>query len=457
METAGDQYQKMTQMPVEKLIPRLAAPTMMSMMSAVLYNTADTWFVSQLGDSATAATGVCLPLTAMIQAVGFWIGMGAGSNISRFLGRKHNFKASIVATSAVLLTIFISICLGLFGFFGNELILKHLGSTPTILPYAREYSRIIFLGTPFACTGFVFNNLLRSQGRAVFAMAGVMSGAIINIILDPVFIFVFDMGIAGAALSTVICQVISFLVMLTALCKESSMLKISTKFVSKNPGIYFLIMSTGMPSLFRQGCSALATILLNRAGAQYGDAAVAAMSIVGRVSFLITSLVGGFGQGYQPVVGFAFGAGDFSRVKKAYQFSLSVCLTILFLGGLYCIFQAETIMRFFRADSPRVIEIGTETFLFYGISMPFNCVIILTNMLLQVTGQKVLASITSIMRQGVVFIPLILILPEFIGMKGVEICQPLSDAVSAAVAASVAVYFFKRLSCKNFQPKNLRH
>ncbi len=457
METAGDQYQKMTQMPVEKLIPRLAAPTMMSMMSAVLYNTADTWFVSQLGDSATAATGVCLPLTAMIQAVGFWIGMGAGSNISRFLGKRHNFKASIIATSATALTVLVSLILGLTGFFGNSLILKHLGSTPTIMPYAADYSKVIFIGTTFSSLSFVFNNLLRAQGRAVFAMAGVISGTLINVILDPIFIFVLDLGIAGAAWSTVICQCISFLIMLYALRSEKSMIKLSPAFLSKNYGVYLLIMSTGLPSLFRQGCSALATVLLNRAGAVYGDTAVAAMSIVGRVSFLITSLVGGFGQGYQPVVGFAFGAGNYQRVKRAYKFSMTVCLTILTLGGLFCLFKAEAIMRFFRSDSPQVIAIGTETFFYYGLSLPFNAVIILTNMLLQVTGQKFLASLTSVMRQGVVFIPLILILPEFIGLKGVEICQPLSDSVSAAVAISVAVYFFKRLSCKNFQPKNLRH
>jgi len=446
MQSATKQYEMMIETPVERLIPKLAAPTMLSMMTSAIYNASDTWFVSQLGDSATAATGVCLPLTAMIQAVGFWIGMGAGSNISRFLGKKHYFKASIIASSSVKLALIISILLGLFGILFNGLILRHSGSTPTILPYAEAYSKIIFLGTPFACLSFVFNNLLRAQGRAVFAMAGVMSGAVINIILDPLFIFVFNLGIAGAALSTIICQTISFTIMFVSLKSEKSMVKISKKLFSKNLGVYFLIMSTGMPSLFRQGCSAISTILLNRAGAMYGDSAVAAMSIVGRVSFLITSLVGGFGQGYQPVVGFAYGAKIYSRVKKAYRFSLTVCLSILTLGGLFCIFKGQSIMTFFRADSPNVIEIGAETFVFYGLAMPFNAVIILTNMLLQVTGQKMLASITSIMRQGVVFIPLILCLPHFLKIKGVELSQPLSDIISALVAIIVATYFFKQMS-----------
>lgn len=448
MKTDDEQYVMMTQMPLQRLIPKLAAPTMLSMMTSAVYNAADAWFVSQLGDSAIAATGICLPLTAMIQAVGFWIGMGASSNISRFLGRKHNFKASIIASSSTLLSILISLVLAVLGIWLNQRILKYFGSTPTILPYAQDYSKIIFLGTPFACLSFVFNNLLRAQGRAVFAMAGVASGAIINIGLDPFFIYHLDLGISGAAISTVICQCISFLTMLIALKSKKSMIKLSLKFLSKNKGVYLLILSTGLPSLFRQGCSAVATVLLNRAGAVYGDAAVAAMSIVGRVSFLITSLVGGFGQGYQPVVGFAYGAKNYSRVKKAYKFSLTVCLTILFLGGLFCIFQAQRIMEFFRADSPKVIEIGKETFWFYGLSLPFNSVIILTNMLLQVTGEKFLASLTSVMRQGVVFIPLILILPEFLGLKGVEISQPLSDALSAAIAITVALHFFKKISQK---------
>ena len=188
MKTDDEQYLMMTQMPLQRLIPKLAAPTMFSMMTSAVYNAADAWFVSQLGDSAIAATGICLPLTAMIQAVGFWIGMGASSNISRFLGRKHNFKASIIASSSTLLSILISLVLAVLGIWLNQRILKYFGSTPTILPYAQDYSKIIFLGTPFACLSFVFNNLLRAQGRAVFAMAGVVSGAIINIGLDPFFI-----------------------------------------------------------------------------------------------------------------------------------------------------------------------------------------------------------------------------------------------------------------------------
>lgn len=444
MKTESEQqYQMMMETPIQRLIPKLAGPTMLSMMTSAIYNTADTWFVAQLGDSAAGATGVCFPLTALIQAVGFWIGMGASSNISRFLGRRHNFKASIMATSATVLAFSISIFLAVFGIAFSTDVLTFLGSTPTILPYAKDYAKVIFMGAPFACTGFVFNNVLRAQGRAVFAMAGVMTGAIINIPLDPVFIYVLNMGISGAALSTIISQCISFLIMFIAIRSKKSMVHLSPKFLFRKIGVYLLIMSTGLPSLIRQGCSAIATILLNRAGAAYGDAAVAAMSIVGRVSFLITSLVGGFGQGYQPVVGFAYGAKKFERVRSAYKFSLGICLSILTVGGLFCIFFANEIITFFRADSPRVIEIGTETFFYYGLSLPFNAVIVLTNMLLQVTGQKFLASLTSIMRQGVIFIPLILILPEFNGLLGVEISQPIADTVSAIVAFSVAVYFFR--------------
>ncbi|MBR4265697.1 MAG: MATE family efflux transporter [Bacteroidales bacterium] len=445
MKTKEEQYRMMTEMPVRKLIPRLATPTIISMMTSAVYNAVDTWFVSRLGDSATAAIGICLPVTAMIQAIGFWIGMGAGSNISRFLGRRHIFKANIIATSSLVLGFLFSILLGVFGFLCDEPFMRFLGSTPTILPFAKTYSNVILMGAPFAVMGFVLNNVLRSQGRAIFAMLGIASGAVINIVLDPLLIYTCNMGIAGAALATNICQLTSFSVMFLSLRSSKSMINLHFKYLSKNIGVFLLVISTGLPSLFRQGCSAIATILLNRAGAAYGDAAVAAMSIVGRVNFLITSIVGGFGQGYQPVVGFAYGAKIFQRVRQAYRFSLVICLTIMIIGGLCCIVFAENIVTLFRAESPRVIEIGAETFVFYGLALPFNSVIILTNMLLQVTGQKLMASVTSVMRQGVVFIPLILILPHFIGLKGVEMCQPISDAVSAVVAMSVAIYFFKKL------------
>ncbi|MBR4440988.1 MAG: MATE family efflux transporter [Bacteroidales bacterium] len=446
MESAQErQYKDMMLTPVGRIIPRLAWPTVLSMMTAAIYNTADTWFVSRLGDSATAATGVCLPIIAMIQAVGFWIGMGAGSNISRYLGNRKNHEANEIASSSSLLAALAGVLLTLFGILFNRGIMESLGSTPTIMPYAMEYSQIVFIGAPFSCLSFVYNNLLRSQGRSFFAMVGIVSGAVLNLALDPFFIFYLDMGISGAALSTVLCQVIGFAIMLFALLGKNSMIHLDKRYISKRIETYTLILSTGLPSLFRQGCSAVATILLNRAGGVYGDAAVAAMSVVGRVNWLIGSIVAGFGQGFQPVCGFAYGAGNYARVRKSYMFSISVCTAILITGAVSCGIFAEEIISMFKAESHMVVEIGSTALRFLCLSMPFSALVILANMLLQTTGERFLASITSISRQGMFFIPLILILPHFFGLTGVEICQAVADFCSAVLCSVVTWRFFRRL------------
>lgn len=449
-----NQFEIMTLTPVERLIPRLAAPSMLSMITGAVYNTADTWFVSRLGDSATGATGVCLAVTAMLQAVGFWIGMGAASNISRFLGRKHTFKACITASSAIVMAMLGGLMLTIFGILFNRPLLSVLGSTPTILPYAQQYSNVLFLGAPFACSSFVLNNLLRSQGRALFSMIGVVSGAILNIFLDPIFIFVFDFGIAGAALSTIICQTLSFSIMFIFICSQRSLVRVKLRYVSKNVGVYLMILSTGLPSLIRQGCNAAATVLLNRAAGSYGDAAVAAMSVVGRINFLVGSLVGGFGQGFQPVAGFAYGGKNYSRVKQSYKFSIIVCFSILTVGALICSLFASQIVGSFKSDSAAVVEIGVRALRYQCFGMPFFAFVILANMLLQTTGQKFMASFTSLSRQGFFFIPLIIILPHFYGLMGVEICQPLADVFSAVLCIGATVYFFRNKCVDIYNKQN---
>ena len=444
MDSSSKQYDRMMTVPVERLIPSLAVPTVLSMMTSALYNTADTWFVSHLGDAATAAVGVSFPLVAVIQALGFWIGMGAASNISRFLGRRSVFKANIVAMSAVVLSLLFGVVAMVLGNVFNKEVVSFMGATETILPYAQEYSRIIFWGAPLSCAMFVFNNLLRSQGRAFFAMIGIISGSVINLGLDPFFIFTLNLGISGAALSTLLSQAISLSVMFIALRKEGSLIRLKFKYISKIFGVYLLILSTGLPSLLRQGCSALATVLLNRAGAFYGDAAVAAMSIVGKISFLAGSAVVGFGQGFQPVVGFAYGAGNYARVKKSYFFSLGVMTSIFVINGLLCGMFPERIMGLFNVESQEVVEIGAFTLQWFSFSMPFQTLVILANMLLQVTGQKLLASMTSLMRQGIVYIPYIIIMPHFFGLRAVQTVQPVSDIVSGIFCAMVTWHFFRK-------------
>lgn len=448
MKNSAQQFDRMMNTPVQKLIPTLAGPTMLSMMTSAIYNTTDTWWVSHLGDSATAAIGVGFPLLAFIQAFGFWIGMGAASNISRYLGKKCVHKASTIASTAIVMAFCAGFMILTLGLLFNRAIVSGLGATPTILPYAQEYSRIILWGAPLTCASFVFNNLLRSQGRAFFAMIGIVSGSIINLALDPLFIFGMDMGIKGAALSTVLCQAIGFTFMGVALFRKDSMIRPGKRYISSIPGVYMLILSTGLPSLFRQGCAVVANVLMNRAGACYGDAAVAAMSIVGKISFMFGSVVVGFGQGFQPVVGFAYGADNYTRVRQCYKFSLMVMLMLCCVFGVICWTLPERIMQLFNVESHQVVEIGAYTLQLISFSIPFQAVVILANMLLQVTGQKLLASITSLMRQGVIYIPYIIIMPAFIGLRAVQTVQPVSDIIAGIVAGCITWIFFRNLGKK---------
>lgn len=289
MEQKDDrQYQKMTQTPIYKLVPMLAVPTIISMLVTAVYNMADTYFVSKLGTSASGAVGILFSMMAIIQAVGFTIGMGAGSQISRLLGKKNQEHAEKVAVSAVLSGILMGVLIAVVGIGFLEPITRMLGATETIVPYAMDYGRYIFLATPMMITSFVLNNLLRSEGKAKYSMIGILFGGLLNIGLDPLFIFVFDMGIAGAAIATAISQTISMLLLFYPYVRKQAVLHLSVKKISAGFRVYCDILKFGLPSLFRQGLASVASVLLNRSAAAYGDSAVAAMSIVAKV-FMVLS------------------------------------------------------------------------------------------------------------------------------------------------------------------------
>lgn len=437
---------KILNAPVNKIIPQLAIPSIMCMVSSALYNIVDTYFVSKLGQSATGAIGVVLSASAIIQASGFWVGMGAASNISRFLGRNHIAKANITATSAILLSCFFGILIMLFGIIFNPFLMNISGATPTILPYAVKYSKILFFGAPFMCMSFTLNNLLRAQGKAKLSLVGIVSGCLINIFLDPIFIFTLNLGIYGAGLSTVLCQLISFVIMFKFIRSPKAQVKISLKRFKFIPKLYLLILVTGLPSLFRQLLSALATVTLNRSASVFGDSAVAAMAIANRINFMVGSMVAGFGQGFQPVCGFAYGAQNYQRVKQAFKFSLKVCTCILLICSFVCLcFSREIVANFVKDNNPHIIEIGSLTLRFLGYSMSFSAIVILTNMLLQVCGKSFMAILTSMSRQGLFFIPLVMILPNFMGITGLAISQSLADIFASIFCLGACIKFFRSL------------
>ena len=322
----NQQFQKMTQTPVGKLIATLSIPTIISMLVTAIYNMADTFFVSKLGTSASGAVGIVFSVMAIIQAIGFTFGMGSGSWISRLLGAKEESQATEVAATGFYSAIFICVVMSLVGEWKLDELMRILGASETILPYAREYARYILLAAPIMASSFVLNNILRSEGHAKFAMIGITTGGILNVLLDPLFIFTFRMGIAGAAVATALSQLTSFCILLSYFVMHKTTTRLGIHRLSKRPMVYYQIIKNGMPSFSRQGLASIASILLNQQAAIYGDAAVAAMAIVTKVFMMIFSVMIGFGQGYQPVVGFNYGAGITERVKKAMKFTLTDAL-----------------------------------------------------------------------------------------------------------------------------------
>lgn len=445
------QEQKVTYMTtkaVEPLICELAVPTIISMLVTAFYNMADTFFVGQLNTQSTAAVGIVFTVMALIQAFGFFYGQGSGNYISRKLGAREYDDAQIMASTGFFMAIFTGIVIAVAGLLFLEPLSIFLGSTPTILPYTKAYLRIILMGAPFIMSSFVLNNQLRFQGSASYAMVGIVTGAIVNVVLDPIFIFVLDMDVAGAALATVISQIVSF----TLLCVGSARggnIRISFKNFHPTKTLLWEMGPGGFPSLCRQGLASVSGMLMNHAAGTYGgihgDAAIAAMSIVTRVSMFANSALIGFGQGFQPVCGMNFGAKKYERVREGFWFCVKYSFVFLViisaLGGVF----AEQIISIFRKDDMEVIRIGTLALRFHCISFPLSAWIVMCNMMLQSMGRAGKASLISAARQGVFFIPFIFILTHFFGLFGVQICQPVSDICAFVLAVPIGVGELKRM------------
>lgn len=438
------QFNRMTTESVEKLIISLSGPTVLSMLVTSVYNLADTFFVSQLGTSASAAVGIVFSIMAIIQAVGFTLGMGAGSLISRKLGEQRNDIANLYASTAFISAFVFGTILAIIGQLFIDPLMSVLGATETVLPYARDYGRYIFYGAPVMASSFVLNNALRAEGKAGFSMIALTTGGILNIILDPFFIFVLGMGTKGAAVATLLSQCISFGIFAQFFLRKKSILKISLSSVSKKVGDYKDVVMTGLPSMCRQGLASLATVLLNRSASVYGDAAIAGMSIVTRVIMLVAGIMIGIGQGFTPVCGYNYGAKLYGRVRKSFWFTVKAGGVVMGGAALLCGIFAPQLIKLFRNDLD-VIMVGSRALRFQCITLPFHCLIIGTNMLMQSTGKIKEATFLSANRQGIYFIPLILILPHFFGLTGVEIAQACADGLSCLTTIPFIISFFRKV------------
>lgn len=445
---ADSQFDKMINEPVSKLIAKLAVPTVISMLVTSIYNMADTFFVSQINTQASAAVGIVFPIMSIIQACGFTLGMGAGSLVSVRLGQKRNDEANQIASTAFFTAIAIGALITIFGNIFSNQFLALVGASETILPYAHDYARYIFWGAPVMCASFVLNNVLRSEGKAFFSMIALTSGGLINITLDPFFIYGLGMGIRGAAVATIVSQTIAFVILLSWFLRGKAVCRMSIKFFRFTVDVLGKIVTTGLPSLARQSLASIATILLNTTAGAYGDSAVAAMSITTKIVMFVASIMIGIGQGFSPVSGYNYGAKRYDRVKKAYRFLVGSGMAIMTCFALVIFIFAPQIMHGFIKDEAAV-AVGVVALRWQIAFIPFHPLIVGTNMLMQSTRHIKAATFLSMNRQGVYFIPAILILPRLFGLRGVETSQAAADILSAITAIPYLIHMFRKLDRLN--------
>lgn len=442
--TDDSKYITMTTAPVSKLVLTLSIPTILSMLITNIYNLADTHFVGTLGNSASGAVGIVFGFMAILQAIGFLFGQGSGSILSRKLGQLDYEGASQTASTAFVTSFILSLIAEVICLSNLHGLVMLLGSTDTIAPYAETYIFYILLAAPFVTTSFTLNNILRYEGRAALGMIGMMAGALLNIVGDYYLIIVRDMGITGAGISTAVSQLISFCILLSMFVFNKTQCKLSLKnclFTFRNLSN---IITTGCPSLLRQALQSITTIILNTYAGAYGDEAVSAMSIVSRITFFTFSVAIGIGQGFQPVSGFNYGAKKYDRLKKAFLFTFifsELLLTILNIG--LEIFSGDLI-SIFRNDAT-VILIGTRALRLQAAAMMFLPFAMVTEMLLQSTGQKVSAIILSSLRNGIFFIPVLIIMANVRGLSGIQEAQPISCVISIIPSLYYYFTFFGKL------------
>lgn len=441
-ETAEEKYIRMTQTPIPKLITSLGLPTIASMLITSVYNMTDTYFVGTLGKSASGAIGVVFSLMAIFQAFGFTWGQGSGSIISRRLGQHDERSASHFATTGFWMAFFTGTLIGILGLLFLEPLVYLLGSTDTIMPHAKAYAGWILVAAPFFTSSCVLNNILRYEGMSVYAMVGLTTGGILNIILDPILILGLKMGTAGAGLATAFSQFVSFSILLSMFLRGRTQSKIRKPVLIWNDIVQ--IVQIGFPALLRQGLGSLSTLFLNHRAGVYGDAAVAAMSIVTRITNFVFSVGIGIGQGFQPVAAFNYGAKKYSRVKKGFWFTAFSGEILLGLLALVCFIFAETLAVIFQPD-PTVVELVVPTLRIHCVGCLLLPFFVSGNMMFQSTGFAGKSAVLSAMRSGLCFIPLVLILPFFFDLFGIQIAQPIADLCSFLISIPLVLRFFREL------------
>ena len=438
-----DNFTFLTSAPVHHVILTMAVPTIISMLVTSVYNIVTTFYVGRISTQATAAVGIAFSVMSIIQAVGFTFGQGSGNYISRELGAQRHANASRMASTGFFCAVATGLVICLVGQLLLEPLALLLGSTPTILPHAKRYLSFIFMAAPFMCGALCLNNQMRFQGNAAYAMFGILTGAVINVFLAPILIFVFGMGITGAGLSTFVGETSSMFVLLWMTHKGGT-IRIHLRNFTPRAAYFKEILAGGTPSFTRQGMASVGVAMLNVAAGAFGDAAIAGMSIVGRVTFVVFAAVIGLGQGFQPLCGFCYGARLYARVREGYWFIVRIGTTFLVCCAVFGFLFSSDIIAVFRHD-PDVIAVGRVALRWQLVTLPLGAVVMYTNMMMQTIRKPWQANVLAASRNGLFFIPLIIILPQFYGLLGVEMCQAWADALSFVLAVPIAVSGFRAL------------
>ena len=443
---ADQHYKKMTETPVSKLILNLGIPTTISMLITNIYNMADTYFVGTLGESAQAATGVLFTVQAIMQGIAFMLGHGGGTFIARNLADKNTTEASKYISTSFFTGGFCGLIIMVLGLTFLEPLVLFLGSTQTILPHAMDYGRCILSAAPFIICSLILNNGLRYEGKAFYAMFGLTAGGILNILGDYMLVIHLNMGVFGAGLATAVSQMISFGILLYMYAKMAQS-RISIKSVSRDFRVYLSIFRVGLPSLIRQGLTSVTVGLMNNVTKPFGDAAIAAMSVVSRYSNFLMCVGLGMGQGFQPVASFNYQAKKYDRVKKGLLFTTAFGLVFIGAMSLISIIFAEPIITIFQTH-PEVVEIGAKALRFTAVGMMFMPFSVPVNMLYQSIQQPTISSVLSLIRSGAVTIPMLLILVPILGLLGIQIAQPTADVVAGLLSIPFIVRFLRQKEFK---------
>lgn len=441
--SAQDSYTHMTTAPVGPLILSLAVPGMASNLISSVYNLADTFFVGQIGTSATAAVGVVFSISMVLNALGFWVGTGGSSLLSGCLGAKRQQEANTVTSTAFFLSFLFGALVAAGGLLGGAPLMRLLGATDTILPYALDYGRWILLAAPFSASSLALSQCLRGEGMARECMIGQMAGGILNMALDPLFIFGFNGGIRGAALATALSQLVSWLILLSYYLRGKTQVRISPRYLARTGREYARLFTVGFPSLCRHVCNMLSNVVLNTVAGGWGDAAIAAMSVSSRLLYLANAVSIGLNQGCQPVIGYAHGMGSSKRVREAFWFVARFSMLSMCVFAAVSILFAPQLIGLFR-DDPEVIRIGTVSLRLICLTLPLANFMSSASTLFQVTGNPLPSSVLVICRQLVFYVPALLLLPPVLDLLGVQLAGPLADLAVFCIALPMVLRYFRK-------------